>query len=120
MSAQLQPAPNVERMAREAATEVAKHLERVLTLDEQERLSKLHPDEWPTQQGFVDVGEIIARIFAPLENQAALRAAAQLTVLHFKRNRASGNFQGDDEHDAWEALETALAAPGNESPGGPR
>lgn len=52
----------------------------------------------------------ITRHLAPLEPNARLRAAAQLTVLHFKRNKASGNFQGDDEHEAWSALETALAA----------
>jgi hypothetical protein len=38
-----------------------------------------------------------------------LRAAAELTVQHFRRNQASGNFQGDDEHECWNALERALA-----------
>lgn len=37
------------------------------------------------------------------------RAAAELASLHFARNRASGNFQGDDEHEAWGALAAALA-----------
>lgn len=38
----------------------------------------------------------------------ALVDAAKLTVMHFKRNQASGNFQGDDEHEAWTALTKAL------------
>jgi hypothetical protein len=38
--------------------------------------------------------------------------AAKLTVLHFQRNQASGNFQGDDEHEAWAALEAAIAMAG--------
>lgn len=37
-----------------------------------------------------------------------LLEAAKLTALHFKRNRDSGNFQGDDEHEAWNALEQAI------------
>jgi hypothetical protein len=36
--------------------------------------------------------------------------AAELTVRHFARNQTSGNFQGDDEHEAWTALTRALAA----------
>ena len=38
-----------------------------------------------------------------------LLKAAQLTALHFERNRASGNFQGDDEHEEWTALSYAIA-----------
>jgi hypothetical protein len=38
-----------------------------------------------------------------------LLEAAKLTVLHFKRNQASGNFQGDDEHEVWTALEKAIS-----------
>jgi len=38
-----------------------------------------------------------------------LLAAARLTVLHFSRNRNSGTFQGDDEHEAWSALTAAIA-----------
>jgi len=34
--------------------------------------------------------------------------AAKLTTLHFKRNQVSGNFQGDDEHEAWVALNKAI------------
>ena len=48
---------------------------------------------------------------------AALRAlagqlaeAASLTVLMFRRAQASGNWLGDDEHEAWTALAAALAA----------
>lgn len=35
--------------------------------------------------------------------------AARLTVLHFQRTHASGGFQGDDEHEAWAALNAAIA-----------
>jgi hypothetical protein len=38
----------------------------------------------------------------------ALVNAAQLTQLHFARNQASDNFQGDDEHEAWGALNRSL------------
>lgn len=38
-----------------------------------------------------------------------LLAAAKLAALHFTRQRLSGNFQGDDEHEAWTALEKAIA-----------
>lgn len=38
-----------------------------------------------------------------------LLAAAQLAVLNFKRSQASGNFQGDDEHESWSALNAAIA-----------
>ena len=38
-----------------------------------------------------------------------LLEAAKLTVLHFQRSQASGNFQGDDEHEAWTALQKAIA-----------
>ena len=38
-----------------------------------------------------------------------LLEAAKLTVLHFRRNLASGNFQGDDEHEAWTARNRAIA-----------
>lgn len=38
-----------------------------------------------------------------------LLKAAQLTALHFKRSDASGNFLGDDEHEAWSALEAAIS-----------
>lgn len=37
-----------------------------------------------------------------------LLEAARLTVLHFERSAASGNFQGDDEHEAWTALSRAI------------
>lgn len=37
-----------------------------------------------------------------------LLEAAKLTALHFKRSLASGNFQGDDEHEAWTALQKAI------------
>ena len=40
---------------------------------------------------------------------AGLRKAGELTVLHFQRSNASGNFQCDDEHEAWTALTRALA-----------
>lgn len=38
-----------------------------------------------------------------------LLTAARLTVLHFKRTHASGGEQGDDEHEAWTALDAAIA-----------
>lgn len=48
-----------------------------------------------------------------LERKAALvdelMAAAKLAVLNFKRSQASGNFLGDDDHEAWTALTTVLA-----------
>ena len=37
-----------------------------------------------------------------------LLEAAKLTVQHFSRNQVSGNFQGDDEHEAWTALDKAI------------
>ena len=51
----------------------------------------------------------IAPHYAALQAEVArLREAAELTVLNFRRNQASGNFQGDDEHEAWTALNRAL------------
>lgn len=35
--------------------------------------------------------------------------AAKLTVQNFERTRASGNFLGDDDHEAWLALTKAIA-----------
>jgi len=43
-----------------------------------------------------------------MEDVRELKSAAELTVQHFERNRASGNFQGDDEHECWNALLAAL------------
>jgi hypothetical protein len=45
----------------------------------------------------------------------ALREAAMTALLHFRRNATSGNWQGDDEHEAWSKLEAALAAPASET-----
>jgi hypothetical protein len=45
----------------------------------------------------------------------ALREAAMTALLHFRRNAASGNWQGDDEHEAWNKLEAALADPASET-----
>jgi hypothetical protein len=42
----------------------------------------------------------------------ALVEAAQLAVLNFERSSASGNFLGDDDHEAWTALTKALDALG--------
>lgn len=39
----------------------------------------------------------------------ALLEAAALTILHFQRRQASGNFQGDDEHEAWTSLTKAIS-----------
>jgi hypothetical protein len=50
--------------------------------------------------------EATARLIAAAPT---LLAAAKLTALHFERNQASGNFQGDDEHEAWSALSKAIA-----------
>jgi hypothetical protein len=38
----------------------------------------------------------------------ALLEAAKLTVLHFERSLASGNFLGDDEHETWTCLRVAI------------
>jgi hypothetical protein len=38
-----------------------------------------------------------------------LLQAAQLACLTFKRSEASGNFLGDDDHEAWTALNKAIA-----------
>ena len=38
-----------------------------------------------------------------------LLAALTLVDLHFSRNHVSGNFQGDDEHEAWSAVRNAIA-----------
>lgn len=38
-----------------------------------------------------------------------LLAAAKLAALNFQRSQASGNFLGDDDHEAWTALRTAIA-----------
>lgn len=48
---------------------------------------------------------------AVLEAIDTLRKAAELTVLHFQRQDVSGNFQGDDEHEAWGALNRAARGP---------
>jgi hypothetical protein len=37
-----------------------------------------------------------------------LYAALALVEQHFQRNQVSGNFQGDDEHEAWTAVSAAL------------
>jgi len=59
----------------------------------------------------VDCGKCgLNAVAPPREEVLALVAAAELTIQHFKRNQASGNFQGDDEHECWTALEAALAA----------
>lgn len=47
-----------------------------------------------------------ARLIAALPD---LLAAARLTALHFKRCHASGWDMGDDEHEAWSALNAAIA-----------
>lgn len=38
-----------------------------------------------------------------------LLQAACLAALNFKRSDASGNFLGDDDHEAWTALNAAIA-----------
>lgn len=38
-----------------------------------------------------------------------LLAACKLTAQHFERNYASGSFQCDEEHEAWNALRAAIA-----------
>ncbi len=38
-----------------------------------------------------------------------LLKACKLVELHFKRNQVSGNFQGDDEHEAWSVIAKAIA-----------
>lgn len=49
---------------------------------------------------------------AEIERKAALAdelaAAANLACQNFERQNISGNFLGDDEHEAWTALRTAL------------
>ena len=42
------------------------------------------------------------------ERIAELVRAMNLTINHFHRNQISGNFQGDDEHECWNALKVAL------------
>lgn len=37
-----------------------------------------------------------------------LLAACELVDLHFTRNKHSGAFQGDDEHEAWNAVALAI------------
>jgi uncharacterized Zn finger protein (UPF0148 family) len=37
-----------------------------------------------------------------------LLEALKLVDLHFQRNLASDNFQGDDEHEAWNAVRNAI------------
>lgn len=44
-----------------------------------------------------------------MSSHAKLLDAANIAALHFRRNKASGEFQGDDEHEAWTALEAAIA-----------
>ena len=46
---------------------------------------------------------------ALVEKLPELLEAARLTVQHFKRKHRGGAFQGDDEHEAWTALEAAIA-----------
>lgn len=43
-----------------------------------------------------------------IEAAQACIQAMELTVIHFERNQAGDNFQGDDEHEAWTALANAL------------
>ena len=42
------------------------------------------------------------------ESVLQLIEAAKLAVENFNRNRASGNFLGDDDHEVWQALLRAL------------
>jgi hypothetical protein len=50
-----------------------------------------------------------ALIVEAVNGRAELIDALTLVELHFRRNHASGNFQGDDEHEAWTAVRAALA-----------
>ncbi len=46
-----------------------------------------------------------AKLFAASKE---LLAAAKLATLNFERSNASGNFLGDDDHEAWTALNAAI------------
>lgn len=45
---------------------------------------------------------------SPISPTDELLKAAELAVTHFRRNNVGGHFQGDDEHEAWTALESAI------------
>lgn len=51
------------------------------------------------------------------EKVAKLIEAATVTIQHFERNNVSGNFQGDDEHECWNALRAAALSALGESKG---
>jgi hypothetical protein len=88
-------------------------------------MSKHTPGPWTVRWNPVTVcvldgdGNYITENVRQLPNQEAnvlliaaapdLLAAAKLAVLHFKRNKATGDFQGDDEHEAWTALDDAIS-----------
>lgn len=57
-------------------------------------------DDDPTQER-----EANARLIAAAPD---LLKALKLVDLYFQRNHISGNFQGDDEHEAWSAASTAI------------
>ena len=59
-------------------------------------------------------GKGTTRYYVPIRSEAAdaLLAAAKTTCLHFKRMSLYPeiNFMGDDEHEAWRLLRTAISA----------
>lgn len=63
----------------------------------------IHVAQWTAKR------KVVTQKSCPLHLAAKeLLEAAKLTALHFERNKVSGNFQGDDEHEAWSALENAI------------
>jgi hypothetical protein len=57
-----------------------------------------------------DSGECVESANARLIAAAPeLLEAARLQVLNFERSDVSGNFLGDDDHEAWTALNKAIA-----------
>lgn len=51
------------------------------------------------------------------ERLHVLEAAARVAIENFARSQASGNFLGDDDYEAWTALEKALTAASGAAPG---
>lgn len=64
-----------------------------------------HPLVWDFQrQPIIDI------LKAERERLAGVADAIQLQLDNFERQRAAGQFLGDDDHEAWAALSTAQAA----------
>lgn len=64
---------------------------------------KIHVIQWTAKRKVV-TQESCSLHKAALE----LLKAAKLAALHFRRSWVSGNFLGDDEHEAWNALSNAI------------